>query len=1773
MQDSKEESIRSEPNRGDGPTRTNNDRKKKRKEKEEKCTNKITNFFKIVKSGKVAKTLQTPNPSNCENNQHVDEHASDIHTIINIDSLGRNSQVKENIHQTCDQNVLLTHVDAPGEEGTSQMEYPPREESPFYASPRVENELSRRMDQINVNPSPQTCGISNVKSILWRDVSRVPTLSATLMRKEEGGDIKTDGEEKPRDEIPPDWKPPHGEPQDEGNKRERGLKRKKNDSGESDELDQSVQSDQSNQSDQWNQSNQSNQSDELDYSDDEHDANSSLDMSVTEEDGAGGVPGQDQSKRPRVDLSSRPPTEANDIENVHLEPNRRDDRDKNVRSSIPPEEGAKVVKARKISLVNFFGNDIQITVNVNKDSASEGGFSSADSDGTGSSLGCTRRSKLRRGAKSGARSGTGADNTLKRRTGEGKLKGETGGRTPKRGAGGDEADTLRKLNPSYKRNSISDVERYIKNNGAIYVKKRKRERYNPDSCDRGEGGQANDELSQNGHANNPVTPGNRNYVKENKRVLKSDNEFELERAKTKRVGIGRVSCAGVGACTSIGIDTDAQAHADAGEGRNNSSSRAGRKTCLNVGFVTGFCRKARKSCAVGVGGGDADGNDDDDHSQHDEDDPSGEPDFPPIVHPDGAWVKHATKAQKRNRKDGAIGNHFETNLYQMKNNVQEKLTSIKNSFRLNDNVSDILNEKKRIKILRVLNKYYFDREYNDYVGGQQGRGSPQKGARQKGGTSKCSTAHCSFAKGGAPRELLRDHSSKPFTFFIAGKFTLFSNFALTKKLKDAGYGITSNLRRSNALIIGHDLSEDFVKKMEKFNGRIFGEEAILHHLNVDIKKRIDLFSPINKNNAKRYKFLINQTNIDSAPTESIERRVLQFCRAIRRNLSESLEASHSGYKSLFLSNLTKRLSDFFLFLHLSKGKFHSDINSLLYRYSRKHHELMLRLRSDEKASNLVHPLRSDEKPSQSVPPLRNDEETSELVLFVRNLCDVFSACYVSDDLLRCGPVGEFISARENRSKEKPLDSQASTPPRGIPHPMMYPSQSSQSKEDNPEGERKDTDMEKKIRPPGGDHDGDGYGDVHEDDPADESSLEYISPEAYFEETDQSGEMFNEEKELNNDSATSFERSITHNMKKSEKLKIVTNLWRVFFRPNSLYEIAGHKNEVLNLYRILRKLFPETGVQTPSSNGRSTSPKRRGQGEDPSDMHQERTKIIFLVYPPNCGVKRLVELICYACDLCPIYESKVQKYKNINYFFKYTHGLKPISIYNANKLDKNALNELNDRNDISICMYEDKDYVMNSLSSFSFPLLDNINHVLIKFGVPSRDALFYRCFSVCSCVIKNLNKGLFRIFFETCRLKDFSYSIESVYSKMHLVASYVNYMQRGRDALCVSAQERGVKTADESVFNFPNDVLQEYILNHLMNRFFMSNYDEVELALSGKISGKLGSELGSELGNELGNELGDELTNQLDDEFGGAAKYLRSNGPTVCHTRDHTYRDNRTTRQTNANVMKRLNEDYYFFRGFDVEDIRSLVHDWYDKMHIQDEKLNFDLTIKRNSNLLQDRSDYLYMDDGAKRDRERILIKVLELFLYASILVKSDDININLISVDMAVYWRKYLFMSPSFRLAWRGRGGGTEGGRKSVTEDAIECGIESSIDSGIDSGIESGSRGDIRDGLEGGIGDGRRGNRGGGKNLAARQKGEECVAPLTRRSNNNFINETKVKDHLKGKMDKCNKIFCEKVKKYRSLMAHFGCPFNFSSAGIVYDFLQNSKVANLSPRRRGDAGR
>lgn len=121
------------------------------------------------------------------------------------------------------------------------------------------------------------------------------------------------------------------------------------------------------------------------------------------------------------------------------------------------------------------------------------------------------------------------------------------------------------------------------------------------------------------------------------------------------------------------------------------------------------------------------------------------------------------------------------------------------------------------------------------------------------------------------------------------------------------------------------------------------------------------------------------------------------------------------------------------------------------------------------------------------------------------------------------------------------------------------------------------------------------------------------------------------------------------------------------------------------------------------------------------------------------MKRLVELTCYACDLCPIYESKVQKYKNINYFFKYTHGLKGISIYNANRLDKHSMNELNTRNDVCICLYEDKNYIINNFNNFTLPILDNINHLLIKFSYPSKKALFYRCFAVSSCIIKNLRK--------------------------------------------------------------------------------------------------------------------------------------------------------------------------------------------------------------------------------------------------------------------------------------------------------------------------------------------------------------------------------------------------------------------------------------------------
>ncbi|SPJ08776.1 conserved Plasmodium protein, unknown function [Plasmodium sp. DRC-Itaito] len=194
------------------------------------------------------------------------------------------------------------------------------------------------------------------------------------------------------------------------------------------------------------------------------------------------------------------------------------------------------------------------------------------------------------------------------------------------------------------------------------------------------------------------------------------------------------------------------------------------------------------------------------------------------------------------------------------------------------------------------------------------------------------------------------------------------------------------------------------------------------------------------------------------------------------------------------------------------------------------------------------------------------------------------------------------------------------------------------------------------------------------------------------------------------------------------------------------EIHKVRNEILKLYKFIK---------------RKINNKLNDKKYEYLDFSEKSTEynnkcfkvdnrnIIFLLYPPNCGVKRLVELTCYACDLCPIYENKEYQY------------------INANRLDKNSMNELNTRNDICICLYEDKNYIINNFNNFTLPILDNINHLFIKFSYPSKKALFYRCFAVSSCVIKNLRKKTFKILFEICKLKNLSYSIESIYNKVHL----------------------------------------------------------------------------------------------------------------------------------------------------------------------------------------------------------------------------------------------------------------------------------------------------------------------------------------------------------------------------------------------------------------------
>ncbi|GAW79771.1 hypothetical protein, conserved [Plasmodium gonderi] len=1797
MKDPRCEDERVDSHRGEIPTRTNNDRRKKKK-KEEKCTSKITNFFKIVKSSEVNKSVQinegieinngvemkkstrinngievnksarinngievnksarinngievnksarinksieSSSIFTCQDARPANEHSSDVSTMINFNPHPKDAVLKQIIYPTCDENL---HNDVNAEGETRKIEHITKKQNPFSAPPSTENELKNKKNRISINSRELSCGITNIKSILSRDANRVTTVESPLKWKEdEVWKLEYDEENVEEihrkveakmeecqkhmcDKMEAPLKNFQNQSQDSVNKTKRGFKRKKKDSDE---------------------------------------INVSLNMNIAEKDDLNSASVADSSNNPELYCFPNLFEERNNnSETCNVEPSKRDIRNENSECSSPSpsfQNCTKVVKARKISLVNFFGDDIQITVNVNEgDDISKDGLSSADSDESDTSLGCTRN-----GVRSSTQSGI-----------ESTVRGNRIGRKVRHAEECvDKAEPYRKQNASYKRNSISDGESYKQKNCLIYAKceksgNKKQNKTNSSGEIKGEKKlHTNDEQSENEQLDNsPPSEDRKDYLKENKRILKSDNEFELERAKTKRLRIGRIRCTVVGAHKGIGREMKTDANDD--NGRKSLSNKSGRKTCLNIGFINNFNKKeemewsesnAYMGSAVSTEHYDDDGddndddgddndddeddndddeddNDDDEDDNDDDEDDNDDDDDDNDDDEDGSeddnqnhhdqhsdsretgkavLAKHVetgdklggkAKKKERKKKDSTIRNNYKSKLYELQNNVQEKLTSIKNNFRLNDNVNDILNEKKKIKILRILNKYYFDREYNDYAelktGNSQGHGE------------KSIIWEESKLMDTTPRELLRDNSNKPFTFFIAGKFTLFSNFALVRKLKDFGYGITNNLRRSNSLIIGQDLNEDFIKKMSNYNGPIFDEKGILCHLNIDIKKRINLFTPINKNNAKRYKFMLNETNINNASNSVIEKKIQHFCKMIKKNIVEISDATNSGDKKMLLSHFTRRLNNFFIFLHMAREKFHSNMNSMMNVYRTRYYQL-------------VH-------------SVLNEEKSFEFVLLAQKLCNDLSTCSISDDLLMTTPVG--LAHGGSALAEDHMDNHMNTIQSGTLYPTDIYSLKAQFEEDVVTrrtkthtctsvvyGKGKESAIEEKESKRVIEREN--FPSSEED-----SSLEYISPDEYFKETNVSGLTPNEEKEAKSEVLNSFEKKITQNMKKSEKLKIVTSLWSVFFRPNSLYEIAGHKNEIFKLYKILKKFFPESDEATNQSCGKHTS-KELKQLKYKSNIHQDKNNIIFLVYPPNCGVKRLVELICYACDLCPIYENKVQKYKNINYFFKYTHGLKPISIYNANKLDKTSMKELNLRNDVSICMYEDKNYVINNMSNLPLSLLDNINHILIKFCYPSRKSLFYRCFAVSSCLIKNINKKLFKTLFETCRLKDFSYSIENVYSKMHLMSAYVNYVHERGDGMgsseigsgdsCISAdanrtcsrgiiQAKGTTKPGQSltdVLTFPNNVIQAYMSNHLMNRFFMRNYDEIQRDMH--LSYGLADRLTDGPNHGTDNSV---LSREI-------IKYWDKNEKNDDNTNVKQERETMETQGRKSNTLKQLNDEYYFFRGFDEEDIRFVVYDWYDKMYIENGNLTFDLSIKKNNNIMDEGNDYLYMDDKSRRDRAHILIKVLELFLCSSILIKSNDININLIAVDMAVYWRKYLFMNPSYTVKWCNTTNRKKIGKKKKKKKKKK------------------------------------------KNLYMYQNGTE-VTTLISSNNNDFINEVKLKDHFKGKMDKCNKIFSDKVKKYKSLMLHFGCPFNFSSASIVYDILQNNKVVNFALRK------
>ncbi|SCM09649.1 conserved Plasmodium protein, unknown function [Plasmodium chabaudi adami] len=992
-------------------------------------------------------------------------------------------------------------------------------------------------------------------------------------------------------------------------------------------------------------------------------------------------------------------------------------------------------------------------------------------------------------------------------------------------------------------------------------------------------------------------------------------------------------------------------------------------------------------------------------------------------------IKRREIIQEDNQIEQNNINKFINNYYEVTNNIEEKLITIKKDLKLNDNVKDILNEKKKIKVLRTLNKHYFDKEYNDYK--HLDNGKYKKNNLHENGLKKNVFA------------LIKDEYNKPLTFFIIGRFTFFSNYVLCKKIKYYGYSVSNNLRRCNAILIGHGINPELLKKIKKFNGYIFNEKTILSHFKININKYKNLFIPINKDNGKRYKLRINETNIKNCSIQLLNNKIHNFCNIIKLLLIRinKFNLDRLDKKNLLIFKLKKCANNFFLFLHnINCKQFNFNLSDFLYSFQK----------------NCYHIYEYEIDQNNSL----------KYFSFLNKLTQIFSETYIHHDLIHIPDTvqRDLDSLHSVISSGKLYEEIESIQLDSIDEANTYNDGTSESRSD--------------------------------------SSYGYISPCYNFNgiKSDDENNKSDIDDKKRNDISNLSEKDIKQNIKKCEKLKKITSLWSVFFRPNSLYEICGHKNEILYLYKILKKKFPNLEPNENEENNlnsnlinqnerikkrdkkimKTTKKSQKKQNykinfakKTESYNSDDINNIIFIIYPPNCCVKRIVELICYSCDLCPIYENKVQKYKNINYFFKYTHGLKAVSIYNANKLDKYSLLELNTRNDISICLYEDPNY--NIDSEYSLPLLDNINHILVNFSYPCKKSVFYRSFYVASCAIKNLKKKEFKMLFETCKLKNSTYSIENLYNKIHLIYSYVNYVETNgspyNQTLQNSEDNNSVTKFDKTNYpSFPNDIIKEYVTKHVLNKFITTNYKEIE------------------------------------------DKYLFCKHPNLY---SQYYEQNENKKWSNKQMVQ-LNNDYYFYRGFEIEEIEDIVYEYYDKLFINNKELfvlsNREDTYNNDINLSDDSLNYFQDKDSKKK--EKILTKILELFLYSSILIKSKDINILLIAVDMAIYWNKFFYINP------------------------LIC------NTNYNKTVKKKKK----------------------KKKLYLYSNDETLSRYC--NNNNFLNEIKLKDNLKNKIEKYNKIYTEKTKKYKQLMVHFKCPFNFSSVSVIYDILHTNKIAGFNIKKK-----